>query len=71
MVPGAVVLAQVYDAAGRVAAGFTSPPTAGDGSVVAEWNGRDFQGVPLPTGVYFLVPDGLSRGTGAKVLIVR
>lgn len=71
MLPGALVRVQVCDAAGRVAAAFTSPPIAGDGSVVADWDGRDLQGAPLPTGVYFLVPDGVARGTGVKLLIIR
>jgi M6 family metalloprotease-like protein len=69
--PGAVVRVQACDAAGRVVAGFTAPPTAGDGSVAAEWDGRDLHGTPLPTGVYFLVPEGVVRGRGAKLLMVR
>jgi hypothetical protein len=71
MPPGAVFRVQACDAAGRVVAGFTAPPPAGDGSVVAEWDGRDFHGTPLPTGVYFLVPEGIARGRGAKLLMVR
>jgi hypothetical protein len=69
--PGSAVRVQACDAAGRVVAGFTVPPPAGDGSVVTEWDGRDFHGTPLPTGVYFLVPKGVARGSGAKLLIVR
>jgi hypothetical protein len=62
---------QACDAAGRIVAGFTVPPPAVDGSVVAEWDGRDFHGRPLPTGVYFLLPEGVARGSGAKLLMVR
>jgi M6 family metalloprotease-like protein len=69
--PGSAVSMQACDAAGRIVAGFTVPPPAVDGSVVAEWDGRDFHGRPLPTGVYFLLPEGVARGSGAKLLMVR
>ena len=71
MSPGAAVRVQACDAAGRIVAGFTAPPPAADGSIVAEWDGRDLHGTPLPTGVYFLVPEGGARGRGTKFLMIR
>ncbi len=71
MPPGAVFPVQACDVTGRVVAGFTAPPTASDGSVVVEWDGRDLHGTPLPTGVYFLAPEGVAGGRGAKLLMVR
>jgi hypothetical protein len=71
MPPGAVIRVRACDAAGRVVAGFTAPPSAGDGSVVVEWDGRDLHGTPLPTGVYFLIPEGGARGRWTKLLMVR
>lgn len=68
---GAVFRVRACDAAGRVVGGFTTPPAAADGSVEAEWEGRDLSGLPLATGVYFLVPDGVARGRGVKLLMVR
>jgi M6 family metalloprotease-like protein len=69
--PGSAVRVQAFDAAGRIAADFTGAAAAGDGSAVAEWNGRGLDGSPLPTGVYFLVPQGGLRRSGAKLLVVR
>jgi hypothetical protein len=69
--PGAASRVRAFDAAGRVVAICTAPAAAGDGSVVTRWDGRDLRGMLLPTGAYFLVPEGGARGTGAKLLVVR
>lgn len=69
--PGSVAGVRACDAAGRLVAGFAAPPAAADGRVAVEWDGRNTRGMPLPTGVYFLILDGAAGGKGVKLLLLR
>jgi M6 family metalloprotease-like protein len=69
--PGAVARVRACDAVGRLVAGFALLPAGADGSAVAEWDGHDLRGAPLPTGAYFLVLEGAGSGKASKILLLR
>jgi M6 family metalloprotease-like protein len=71
VVPGTLVPVRACDVAGRTVASFMTPAAGGDGSITAEWNGRDAQGTPVPTGIYLLVTGDRAGARVAKVLILH
>jgi hypothetical protein len=59
----------VFDPMGRAVAGFERMETAGGHSFA--WNGRDFSGATVPSGMYIVRLENGSRSQSRKMMLVR